>query len=121
MVIAILLSLRYIGCAITFAVASDLFHHNVTLNATEIMATKTIAGNAIVNPFRPEGLMLIKHTTELVANAQFDQLREILATNPLVPNRNNYGTTIVSAQEVFSLAHRWSSWLSSLSKEYTSS
>lgn len=111
-VTAITLSLRYIGGAITFAVASNLFYHNITIYATELVATNTIAGNAIVNPFRPEGLALITHMTELVANAQFEQLREILATSPLVLNRNSYDLIIASAQEAFSLAYRWPYWVS---------
>ncbi|XPS99887.1 hypothetical protein M3J09_009055 [Ascochyta lentis] len=111
-VTAITLSLRYIGGAITFAIASNLFYHNVTIYATKIVATETIAGNAIINPFRPEGLALIKHVTELVANAQFDQLREILATNPLVLNKDSYDLIVASAQEAFSLAYRWPYWIS---------
>ena len=111
-VTAFTLSLRYVGGAITFAIASNLFYHHVNEYATEIVATKTIAGNAIINPFRPEGLALIKQVTELVANAQFDQLREILATNPLILNRNSYGLIVASAQEAFSLAYRWPYWIS---------
>lgn len=111
-VTAITLSLRYIGGAITFGIGSNLFYHKVTEYATEIVATKTIAGNAIVNPFRPEGLALIAHMTELVANAQFDQLREILANSPLVLNRNSYSLIIASAQEAFALAYRWPYWIS---------
>lgn len=111
-VTAITLSLRYIGGAITFAVASNLFYHNIEIYATELVATKTIAGNAIINPFKPEGLALIVHVTELVANAQFDQLREVLATNPLVLNRNSYGLIVASAQEAFALAYRWPYWIS---------
>lgn len=111
-VTAITLSLRYIGGAITFAIASNLFYHNVTIYATEIVATKTIAGNAIINPFKPEGLALIAQVTQLVANAQFDQLRDILATNPLVLNRSSYGLIVASAQEAFSLAYRWPYWIS---------
>lgn len=111
-VTAITLSLRYIGGAITFAVASNLFYHNIEIYATEIVATKTIAGNAIINPFRPEGLALIKEVTELVANAQFEHLREILATNPLILNRNSYDLIVASAQEAFSLAYRWPYWVS---------
>jgi hypothetical protein len=111
-VTAITLSLRYVGGAITFAIASNLFYHHVTEYATELVATKTIAGNAIVNPFTAQGLALIKHMTELVANAQFDQLREVLATNPLILNRDSFGLIVASAQEAFSLAYRWPYWIS---------
>ncbi|KAJ8109889.1 hypothetical protein OPT61_g7123 [Boeremia exigua] len=111
-VTAITLSLRYVGGAITFAVASNLFYHNVTTYATEMVATKTIAGTGIVSPLRAEGIRLIAHMTELVANAQFDDLREILATDPLVLNRNSYDLIVASAQEAFSLAYRWPYWVS---------
>lgn len=40
-VTAITLSLRYIGGAITFGIASNLFYHNVNIYATEIVATKS--------------------------------------------------------------------------------
>lgn len=111
-VTAITLSLRYVGGAITFAIASNLFYHHVTEYATTLVATNTIAGNAIVNPFTPQGLALIKHMTELVANAQFDQLRDILANNPLIINRDSYGLIVASAQEAFALAYRWPYWIS---------
>lgn len=111
-VTAITLSIRYIGGAITFAIASNLFYHKITSYATEIVAIKTIAGNGIIDPLIPEGLALIQHITELIANAQFDQLREILASNPLVLNRNSFGLMIASAQEAFALAYRWPYWIS---------
>ncbi|KAF2129225.1 MFS general substrate transporter [Dothidotthia symphoricarpi CBS 119687] len=106
-VTAITLSLRYLGGAIGFAVYLNLFEHKVVVSLTDIVATKTLALGLVVNPFRPEGLALIQELTELVGNARFSEVKEILANNPLVLKRDSYGTIIAAAQEAFALAYRW--------------
>jgi hypothetical protein len=109
---AITLSIRYIGGAIGFAVYSNLFFRKVTDNLTELVATETLAGQLIVNPTTPQGLRVIAHITELIGNARFNEVKEILATSPQVLRRDAYPLIIASAQEAFALAYKWPYYVS---------
>jgi hypothetical protein len=109
---AITLSIRYLGGAIGFAVYSNLFFRKVTLHLTEIVATKTLAYGAIINPLSEDGLAVISHVTNLMGNARFDEVREILATNPQVLKRDSFPVILAASQEAFSLAYRWPYWIS---------
>jgi hypothetical protein len=109
---AITLSIRYLGGAIGFAVYSNLFFHKVTIHLTEIVATKTLAYKGIVNPLTPEGLAVIAHITELMGNARFNEVKEILATSPQVLQRNAFPVIMAASQEAFALAYRWPYWIS---------
>ncbi|KAF1919900.1 major facilitator superfamily domain-containing protein [Ampelomyces quisqualis] len=109
---AITLSIRYIGGAIGFAVYSNLFFRKVTDELTVIVATKTLAGQFIVNPSTRAGLGVITHITELVSNARFDEVKEILATSPSVFRRDAYPMIVASAQEAFANAYRWPYYVS---------
>ncbi|OAL03750.1 MFS general substrate transporter [Phaeosphaeriaceae sp. SRC1lsM3a] len=109
---AITLSIRYIGGAIGFAVYSNLFFRKVTDNLTEIVATETLALQGIVNATSPQGLGVIAHITELIGNARFNEVKEIMATSPLVLRRDAYPVLIASAQEAFALAYRWPYYVS---------
>ncbi|KAH7356104.1 major facilitator superfamily domain-containing protein [Pyrenochaeta sp. MPI-SDFR-AT-0127] len=109
---AITLSIRYIGGAIGFAVYSNLFFRKVTEALTEIVAKKTLGMKAIVNPLTPAGLKVIIHITELMGNARFDEVKEILAKDPSVIQRKAFPTILKASQEAFSLAYRWPYWIS---------
>jgi hypothetical protein len=109
---AITLSIRYIGGAIGFAVYSNLFFRKVTDNLTELVATETLAGQLIINPTTPQGLRVIAHITELIGNARFNEVKEILATSPQVLRRDAYPLIIASAQEAFALAYKWPYYVS---------
>jgi hypothetical protein len=109
---AITLSIRYIGGAIGFAVYSNLFFRKVTDNLTELVAKETLAGQFIVNPTTRQGLGVIVHITELIGNARFDEVKEILATSPVVLRRDAYPMIIASAQEAFALAYKWPYYVS---------
>ncbi|KAH7088754.1 major facilitator superfamily domain-containing protein [Paraphoma chrysanthemicola] len=109
---AITLSIRYIGGAIGFAVYSNLFFRKVTSSLTDIVATKTLALGGIINPLTPEGLATIAHVTELIGNARFAEIKEIMATSPVVLQRNAYPVIIANAQEAFALAYRWPYYIS---------
>jgi hypothetical protein len=109
---AITLSIRYIGGAIGFAVYSNLFFHKVTEHLTEIVAKKTLAAQFIINPTTPAGLGMIAHVTELVGNARFNEIKQILATSPTVLRRDAYPLIIASAQEAFALAYKWPYYVS---------
>ena len=109
---AITLSIRYIGGAIGFAVYSNLFFHQATKELTKTLAIKTLALQGIVNPLTKEGQGVILAITQLMAVARFNDVKEILATNPMVLNRNAYPIILASAQEAFSQAYRWPYWVS---------
>ncbi|KAF1938415.1 MFS general substrate transporter [Clathrospora elynae] len=111
-VTAITLSIRYLGGAVGFAVYSNIFFRNVAQELTEIVATKTLALQGIVNPLTPEGLEVIANITTLMGNARFSEVKDILATNPQVLQRNAFPVIVASAQEAFALAYRWPYWIS---------
>lgn len=109
---AITLSIRYIGGAIGFAVFSNLFFRKVTESLTEIVAKQTLGMKAIVNPLTPAGLKVIVHITELMGNARFEEVKEILAKDPSVIQRKAFPIILAASQEAFSLAYRWPYWIS---------
>ncbi|CAN9104344.1 unnamed protein product [Alternaria alternata] len=111
-VTAITLSIRYLGGAIGFAVYSNLFFRKVTIHLTEIVATKTLAYGAIINPLSAEGLAVITHVTNLMGNARFDEVKEILATSPEVLKRDSFPVILAASQEAFALAYQWPYWIS---------
>lgn len=108
---AITLSIRYLGGAVGFAVYANLFFHKFTEYATDQVAMKGIVLNGVVAPTK-EGLPLVVHLVELVGNAQFTQLKETIATNPLVLRKDAYPIIIRAAQEAFAMAYRWPYWVS---------
>lgn len=106
---AITLSIRYIGGAIGFAVYANLFFRKFTMYATDVVAIKGIIMNGIVSP---NNLTLITELVGLVGNAQFSKLEEVIATDPLVLNKDAFPIIIAYAQEAFALAYRWPYWIS---------
>lgn len=111
-VTAITLSIRYIGGAIGFAVYSNLFFRKVTANLTYEVATKTLAYGGIVNPLVPAGLPTIAEITALIGNARFAEVKQILATSPVVLKRDAYPVIIAAAQEAFAKAYQWPYYVS---------
>jgi hypothetical protein len=109
---AITLSIRYVGGAIGFAVYYNIFYHKVTVHLTEIVAKQTITYKGIINPLTPAGLAVIAHVTELMGNAKFNEVKQILATSPEVLQRNAFPVILAASQEAFALAYRWPYWIS---------
>ena len=105
-VTAITLSLRYIGGAIAFAVYSNLFYHRVEVNLTDLVAKKTLALGAIINPLTPAGLQVIAHVTELMGNARYEEVKQILAMSPQVLQRNAYPKIVAASQEAFARSYQ---------------
>jgi hypothetical protein len=101
-----------VGGAIGFAVYYNIFYHKVTVHLTEIVAKQTIAYKGIINPLTPAGLAVIAHVTELMGNAKFNEVKEILATSPEVLQRNAFPVILAASQEAFALAYRWPYWIS---------
>jgi hypothetical protein len=65
------------------------------------------------SPFvSPNNLTLITELVTLVGNAQFAELEEVIATDPLVLNKDAFPLIIAYAQEAFALAYRWPYWIS---------
>lgn len=106
---AITLSIRYIGGAIGFAVYANLFFRKFTEYGGTVVAVDGIIMNGIV---APDNLPLIVHLVELVGNAKFTELKEVIATNPLVLNKDAYPIIISYAQKAFALAYRYPYWIS---------
>jgi hypothetical protein len=106
---AITLSIRYIGGAIGFAVYANLFFRKFTMYATDVVAVQGIIMNGIVSP---NNLTLITELVTLVGNAQFAELEEVIATDPLVLNKDAFPLIIAYAQKAFALAYRWPYWIS---------
>lgn len=109
---AITLSIRYIGGAIGFAVYYNLFYSKVTEHLTDLVATKLIAYKGIINPLTAAGLATITHVTELMGTAQFEQAKQLLATDPQVLQRDAFPQILRATQEAMALAYRWPYWCS---------
>ncbi|KAF2750085.1 MFS general substrate transporter [Sporormia fimetaria CBS 119925] len=107
---AITLSIRYIGGAIGFAVYANLFFRKFT----EIAGTKVAVDGIVMKGLVPATeLPLVVHLVELVGNAQFTELKHVIATNPLVSQKDKaYSIIIRAAQEGFALAYRYPYWIS---------
>jgi hypothetical protein len=85
-----------------------VFYHNFTKYATEIVATKGIILNGIVSPAR---LDIVETLTLLIANAQFTELRELIASDPNIRRKDEAeGIIIAAAQEAFALGYRYPYW-----------
>lgn len=108
-IIAITLSIRYIGGAIGFAVYANLFFRKLTEYAGDVIAVQGIVMKSLVSP---NNLTLIVALEGLVGNAQFAKLEEEIATNPLVLNKKAFPIIISYAQEAFASAYRWPYWIS---------
>jgi hypothetical protein len=106
---AITLSIRYIGGAIGFAVYANLFFRKFTEYGGTIVAVDGVVMNGVV---APDNLPLIVHIVELVGNAKIAELKELIATNPLVLNKEAYPIIISYAQRAFALAYRFPYWIS---------
>lgn len=82
---------------------------NFTQYATDMIATKTIIMQGIVSP---ANLDLVEALTLMVGAARFDELREIIATDPRVMRKDVAFDLIVrSAQEAFALGYRYPYWM----------
>jgi hypothetical protein len=107
---AITLSIRYIGGAIGFAIYANLFFRKFTEYGGTVVAIDGIVMHGIVSP---KHLELIVHLVELVGNAKFHELKEVLATSPLVQNKEMaYPVILNYAQRAFALAYRYPYWIS---------
>lgn len=111
-VTAITLSIRYIGGAIGFAVYYNLFYHKVGEQLVELLAKQLLAFKGIINPLTAAGVKTITHVVELMGTAQFEQVQEILATDPQVLQRNAFPQILRATQEAMALAYRWPYWCS---------
>jgi len=108
---AITLSIRYLGGAIGFAVYANTFFRKFTEYAGQTVAIDGIVMNGIVLPTE-ENLPIITHLAELVGNARFTEMKELIATSPAVLRKDAYPIIISYAQKAFALAYRWPYWVS---------
>ncbi|USP76128.1 hypothetical protein yc1106_03402 [Curvularia clavata] len=104
-VTALTLSVRFIGGAIGFSIYIAVFSKQATKYLTE-MATNTIAMNAIVNPLIPAGRAAIEEIVRAIANARFDIVKEVLANDSSVLQRDAFPTILAASQEAFAKAYR---------------
>lgn len=106
---AITLSIRYIGGAIGFAVYANLFFRKFTEYATQTVAIDGIIMNGIV---APTNITLVTHLVELVGNARYEEMKDIIAHDPNVLRKDAFELIISAAQKAFALAYRWPYWVS---------
>ena len=109
---AITLAIRYVGGAIGFAVYDNVLYHKFLESAAQIVAVDTIIGGGLVNYTGPADLPLVDDLVTLAADAQFAQLKQVLATEPLVIGKNAYELIVAATQESWTLAYRWPYWTS---------
>ena len=120
---AITLSVRYIGGAIAYCAYYNIFYHNFTKYATNVIARDTLIYKGVV-PYpifdthltpqqRTNYEATILNITTLVANAQFEELKSVLASSPLVEKKNQaFDIVLGGAQEAFALAYKYPYWMS---------
>jgi hypothetical protein len=104
-VTALTLSIRYIGGAIGYSIYVNM----MTKEATKylgLMAQNTIALQAIVNPLVPAGREAIKNIVIAIANARFDTVKEIMATDPTVLQKDAFPIILAASQEAWSQAYK---------------
>ena len=109
---AITLAIRYVGGAIGFAVYDNVLYHKFLESSTEIVAVKTIIGEGLVNYTTPSAELLVADLVTLAANAEFAQLKQVIATDPLVIGKNAFPLIVAATQEAWALAYRWPYWIS---------
>lgn len=109
---AITLSIRYIGGAIGFGVYDNILFHKFVATATEHVGLETIVGGGLVNITSAADAGLITELVTLAGNAQFKQLKEILATDPRVIGKNAFELIVAATQESWVVAYKWPYWTS---------
>jgi len=109
---AITLSIRFVGGAIGFTIYTNVFANKTTEYFTQYVAIDTIVAQSVVNFLTPDGQAAIEAIATAIGNAQFDEVKNILATNPSVINRDAYPEILAAAQKSFALAYRYPYWIS---------
>ena len=103
---AITLSIRYIGGAIGFSAYYNIFYHKLSGD----YAVK-IAGYGLAEKGMCYDLPTITELVTLAANAEFTQLKALIASSPKVNagfhGEKGYDLLIGLMQQSFSLAYRW--------------
>ena len=108
---AITLSIRYVGGAIGFTAYYNVFYHHLTKLATSLVGFN-VATSGIVPSFNLEK---ITELVTLAATAQFQTLREVIATDPLIADDKRataFDFIIGYMQEAFVQAYRWPYYMS---------
>ena len=109
---AITLAIRYIGDAIGFSVYENVLYHKFLPEAAELVGAKTIVGGGVVNYTSPSDSKLVEGLVTLSANAQFDMLKELNATDPRIINKNAFDLIVGATQEAWAIAYKWPYWIS---------
>ncbi|KAF7192075.1 Trichothecene efflux pump TRI12 [Pseudocercospora fuligena] len=106
-VTAITLSIRYIGGAIGFTAYYNVFYHKFSTEYV-IPAGFEVAAAGITSDYQTLFTMLT-----LGGQAQYNQLREFIASSPLVMNKDvAYDVVISNLQMAFAKAYQWPYWIS---------
>ena len=104
---AITLSIRYIGGAVGFAVFYNVFFHKY-YDLANVIAAPIVAEANITNDF----FELIA-AVSLGSNAEYNQLRDLIATSPTIAHKDTAYQTIMDATMVtFGQAYAWPYWIS---------
>lgn len=104
---AITLSIRYIGGAVGFAAFYNVFFHKY-YDLANVMAAPVIAEANITNDF----FELIA-AVSLGSNAEYERLKDLIATSPTIFNKDTAYQTIMNAtMETFAVAYQWPYWIS---------
>ena len=109
---AITLAIRYVGGAVGFAVYSNILYHKFLDSASIIVAEKTIIFGGLVNYTSEADLPFVEELVTLAADAQFAQLKQVLASSPLVISKNAYDMIVAATQEAWAEAYHWPFWAS---------
>ncbi|KAL2839413.1 fungal trichothecene efflux pump [Aspergillus pseudoustus] len=108
-VTAITLSIRFIGGAVAFTAYDNVLYSKFNGYILTIVVP-AIVQNGIVAPIRGD---VIGALATLAAEAKFPELKETIAANPAVQNKEiAYDIVIGATQEAYALAFRYPYWIS---------
>lgn len=104
---AITLAIRYIGGAIGFAAFYNVFFHKY-YDLANTIAAPLIASAGITQDYYE-----LLDITTMASNAQYRQLKELIAQSPTIMNKDiAYDVCINAVQEAFQYAYEWPYYIS---------
>ena len=109
---AITLAIRYIGGAIGFSVYENVLYHKFLPIATNLVGIETIVGRGLVAVQTTADLALVQDLVTLSANAQFTQLKTLIATDPRIVGKDSYNLIVAATQEAWAVAYKWPYYIS---------
>lgn len=102
-------SLRYLGGVLAYTVYHSLFEDKFTQYAVDIIGDAVVS-NGIAPASNPE---LVEQIILMAAESRFEELVELLASNPDIARTEvAYSIVLSATQQAYALAYRYPYWIS---------